>query len=298
MWYYWVLGAIIFLGVGTIVYLIVRKFPQLARLDVENLPFEKEYKKKKEILGKRIATREEQIKKGIAGSLSPVNRWWRKLQFQFRIYVGRIERLWHHEERLKKRSQPEKETVNEKKLEQLLQEGRRCLENAQLVEAEDMFIAAIKIDQHSTEAYRGLADTYFAKGALDEARQTYRFLLQLTPSDDAVMVKLADIAEAREHWEEAVAYYQQAAVINDSLSPRFYHLAELLLKLGQPEVAKEAILQAVELEPKNPKYLDLLIETVILSGDKNLALQAYEELRMVNPENQKLLSFKERINAM
>lgn len=279
-------------------YVVARKFPQLARLDVENLPFEKEHRKKREILGKRIATREERLKKGIVGSLSPVRKWWGRFQLQFRIYVGRIERLWHHEERLKKRSHPEKEEVNEKKVEQLLGEGKRSLENTQLAEAEALFIAAIKADQHSTEAYRGLADTYLAQGALDEARQTYQFLLHLTPTDDMVMVKLADIAELQEKWDEAVFYYQQAAVVNDSLSPRFYHLAELLLKLGQPEVAREAIVQAVELEPKNPKYLDLLIETVILSGDKNAALQAYEELRMVNPDNQKLVSFKERISGM
>ncbi|HLD60595.1 MAG TPA: tetratricopeptide repeat protein [Patescibacteria group bacterium] len=298
MWYYWIFATIIFLGIGVIVYVVARKFPQLARLDVENLPFEKEHRKKREILGKRIATREERLKKGIVGSLSPVRKWWGRFQLQFRIYVGRIERLWHHEERLKKRSHPEKEEVNEKKVEQLLGEGKRSLENTQLAEAEALFIAAIKADQHSTEAYRGLADTYLAQGALDEARQTYQFLLHLTPTDDMVMVKLADIAELQEKWDEAVFYYQQAAVVNDSLSPRFYHLAELLLKLGQPEVAREAIVQAVELEPKNPKYLDLLIETVILSGDKNAALQAYEELRMVNPDNQKLVSFKERISGM
>ena len=55
-------------------------------------------------------------------------------------------------------------------------------------------------------------------------------------------------------------------------------------------------IQAVELEPKNPKYLDLLIETVILCGDKDLAERAFNELRMVNPENQKLAVLRERIN--
>ena len=84
----------------------------------------------------------------------------------------------------------------------------------------------------------------------------------------------------------------------DSVSPRFYHLAELLLKVEQPEVAKESIVQAVELEPQNPKYLDLLTETAIICRDKDLALQSYNDLRGVNPDNQKLDGFKDRIDQL
>jgi hypothetical protein len=97
---------------------------------------------------------------------------------------------------------------------------------------------------------------------------------------------------------EAIACYQQAVVINDNLSPRFYHLAELLLKEKQPETALEAIESALDLEPKNPKYLDLLIEVAILLNDKKMAMDAYNELRLVNPENQKLDSFKSRIGEL
>ena len=82
------------------------------------------------------------------------------------------------------------------------------------------------------------------------------------------------------------------------MSPRFYRLAELLLQVKEPQTAREAILSAVALEPKNPKYLDLLIETAILAGDKNLALESFQELRLVNPDNQKLIQFKERIEKL
>ena len=63
-------------------------------------------------------------------------------------------------------------------------------------------------------------------------------------------------------------------------------------------MAKEAALQAVELEPQNPKYLDLLIETAIICGDKATAVRSLEELRLVNPDNQKLDSFRERITKI
>jgi hypothetical protein len=82
------------------------------------------------------------------------------------------------------------------------------------------------------------------------------------------------------------------------LSSRFYHLAELLIKADHPEIAKESIIQAVELEPKNPKYLDLMTETGILCGDKVLADTGFQELRLVNPQNNKLESFQARINDL
>ena len=126
-----------------------------------------------------------------------------------------------------------------------------------------------------------MGETYIAKKAYDEARQTFKFLLQLNKEDDAAMVKLAEIAEMQENWEEAIHYYEKAMIKNDSLSPRFYHIAELLLKVKQPEIAREAIVQAVELEPKNPKYLDLLLEIAIICGDKKLAQEAGMALKAI-----------------
>ena len=98
--------------------------------------------------------------------------------------------------------------------------------------------------------------------------------------------------------DEAISYYQQAALLGDTLAPRFFHLAELLLKVAQPETAKEAICSACELEPKNPRYLDLLIETAIICDDKLLAEKTWEDLRIVNPDNNKLSDFKERIDNL
>ncbi len=288
----------ILLGAAVAAVIIIRKFPQLSNLDIENLPAEREARKKREIIARRIEAQGSRIKKAWAKRLQPMLAILRKLQLRFRVYVGRIEKLLHHEERVRRKLAVPTDENKEQKILNIIQEGEVELKNEHLEQAEEFFIAAIKLDPKSVAAYRGLADTYLAKGSLDEARETYLFLLQLSPGNDSVMVKIADIAEQKGDLDKAISFYQQAAVINDSLSSRFYHLAELLLRVEQPEVAKEAILQAVELEPRNPKYLDLLIKIMILCGDKDLALQAYQELRLVNPNNQKLADFHERINAL
>lgn len=287
-----IIAALVVIG-----FLVIRKFPQLANLDLRNLPEEKIYQKKREIINKRIEKSSNLLKERFSKVLIPVGKIWGKLQLQFRIYVGKIERLLHHEQVLK--TKQKKETVSteesEQKIGELISAGEQQLAAGNHDKAEELFISAIKIDPKSTVAYRGLGDTYLAKNSVEEARQTYKFLIKMEPDDDSVLVKLAEIAENQGDLEEAIGYYQQAVLVNDSFSPRFYHLAELLVKVNQPQVAVESILQAVELEPQNPKYLDLLIEIAIICGNKDLALKAYGELRLVNPENQKLHSFKDRI---
>lgn len=288
---------IIIAALAVILFLVIRKFPHLANLDIQNLDEEKIYRKKKEIINKRIEKSSNVLREKIIKSLAPVGMLWRKFQLQFRIYMGKIERLLHHEQVLKTKQKKSVAGSEEsgQKITSLIQEGEQQLKAGNYDKAEEVFISAIKIDPKSAVAYRGLGDTYLAKNSIEEAMQTYKFLIRMEPDDDSVLVKLAEIAEGRGNLEEAIEYYQQAVLVNDSFSPRFYHLAELLVKVGQPQVAVESILQAVELEPQNPKYLDLLIEIAIICGNKELALKGYGELRLVNPDNQKLPSFKDRI---
>ncbi len=293
---------LVILGIGLLgmVFIVVRKFPQLANLDLENLPQEKLAKKKKEMVLRRVRAGHSRLMLSFLKLTKPVGKLWGSLQLKFRIYVGKIERLLHHEQRVKIKAelaQLPSEAVDSK-LTNLVAEGERDFQAGNLEKAEEFFIAAIKLDAKFAPAYRGLGDTYLAKGALPEAEETYQFLMQLTPKDDNAMVKISELLEKKGEIEKAINFLQQAVIVNDSLSSRFYHLTELLLRVNQPSVGKEAIVQAVELEPRNPKYLDLLVETGILCGDKDLAERGLRELRLVNPQNQKLESFQGRIHAL
>lgn len=298
---YWYIAPLIILGCCgfTILMMIVKKFPQLALLDVNHVPDEWQAQKKKELIAQRVAEESRKKFEHMAAKLTPVRRFWARLQLQFRIYFGRIQRLWLQEkakgitgDRVLRGQE------REAKLNELVQEAREHMRTEKYDLAEGLFIAAIKMSPNAPEAYRGLSETYLAKGSFAEARETYRFLLKILPGDDTIMVKLGDIAEQQGELDEAIGYYEQAVVANDAHSARFYHLAELLLRVKQPQIAKEALLPAVELEPKNPKYLDLLAEIAILCNDKPLAERALKELRMANPDNQKLESLRMRITGL
>lgn len=290
-----IIAAVLVIGV-----IVVRKFPFVANLDLENLTEEQEQRKKRELIDRRLLDRGREAGQNLQKTLSPIKKVWEFLQGKFRIYVGRIEKLLHYEELVKTRQKFRQTTVEErnKELSDLLLTAGAQLSEGNFDKAEELFIAMIKIDKKSAPAYRGLADTYFAKGAIDEAAQTYDFLARLTPNDDALFAKLSELAEEKNKINEAINYLERATTINDSLSPRFNRLAELYIKVGHPELALEAMRQAVELEPRNPKYLDFLAENAILCGDRKVAEKAYEDLRLVNPENQKLSELRAKIDKI
>jgi len=342
---------VLILSLGLVGHIIVSKFPQLRSLDVNSLPQEKEFRKKREIIDKRINEKGEKIKGKFEKYLKPLSKIWGKFQLKFRIYLGDIKRMMHHEEELKKEGEDkvvdekdnpdttstkvsgygasnemreektedqkasllvdrktvskilkkviskEKVTV-EDKIGAILQEAEKDFQMQNYEKAEEKFITVIKLDQTNPASYRGLADTYLALNSVEEARQTYKFVLQLEPDDDSVMVKMAEIADSQGDIEEAIEYYQKAVIVNNALAPRFYHLARLLHQIEQDDTARESILQAVELDADNLEYLDLLLQIAISIVDKNLAQDSYNELRALDPENKKLDSYKEKIEAI
>ena len=93
-------------------------------------------------------------------------------------------------------------------------------------------------------------------------------------------------------------FLKKSVLINDAVSARFAKLSNLLTQINQNAPALEAIKHAVFLEPQNPKYLDKLVETSIMVGDKKEAKEAYDKLRLANPENSKLSSFKDQISEL
>ncbi len=302
MHYYFIPLGLILICWGIIFVVIFKKFPQLAHLDVNNLPAEKEARRKKQIINQRIDEQSKTMQKAWLKRFEPFRKLWKIFQLKFRVYVGQVERLWRHEQ-VKEFSESlatnvDESNKNESRLSILLQEAQVSVSGGDFEKAEELFIAAIKIDQSSAEAYRGLADTYFARGAMEEAEQTYRFLHQLHPDDDRVMVKLGDIAESKGDFEQAIEYYQQAVIANDSIPRNFFHLAELFLKIKQPQIAKEALVAAVEIEPKNAKYLDLLVEIAVLCHDKLFATKILNDLRLLSPTNPKLENLRVKIEQI
>jgi tetratricopeptide (TPR) repeat protein len=281
------------------VVIIARKFSQLSLLDVANIPEVAVQKQKDGILKKRLLKQATLADAKRREMVRPIIQAWKNLQLKFRQYVGRLQTiiLEYHEKR--KKSEPREKRLKKKEdLRVVLQEGRFALEQKKLEEAEKKFLSAIRIDARNEEAYLGLGEVYWGQNNFSEAKETLKFLLQLNPQHEEAMVILGAIAEQEGKKDEAVEYYQQAVLLHDSRPALFAKLANLLQELDRLDAALEAIKQAVELEPQNPKYLDNKVELSVLCGNKKLAEESWRELRMTNPENQKLALWKEKIDQL
>lgn len=288
---------LILLSLAVIIFVIIRKFPQLSLLDVDSIPEVKMERKKEEILRKKVEDKMAGFGKRQEKFWRPIFQKLKEAQLVFRKYVGRVQKIVLDSERKLKK---QRTTTSEARVEAvtLLKEASVAVGQNDLELAEKKYIEAIRLNPKSQDAYFGLGGVYLEKGELDDAEEAFTYLTRLNSQHDGGLVKLAEIAEERGNIEKAIEYYEKSLLVEDGKATRFIKIAELMLSIDKVDTAQEAVKQAVELEPQNPKYLDMLVEVSIKCGDKQSAEESFQRLRMVNPENQKLDVLKERIGEM
>jgi len=262
----WIL---IILALIIILMVIFRKFPVLAILDVANIPGQKEAKFKKRIMEKRVA-------RDLARWSGWLGRIWLFFNKHFSAFLkSRQEQLQKikisYQSRLKM-PWPEKQ----KRLKQLLIAAEDLLRKENLEEAEKKLVAIISLDQKNLAAFFKLGDLYAKQKKWPEARETLIYALKL----------------ARQNKDE------EEAPPGLTLSELHFYLAEVEKEVENTAAALENIREALESEPNNPRYLDLIIDLSIMIKDKNLAEEYWQKLAAVNPENQKLGEWQESIEKL
>ncbi|MBP7992793.1 MAG: tetratricopeptide repeat protein [Candidatus Magasanikbacteria bacterium] len=298
MWYFIGIGIIALLSGIIMTWFIVRAWPKMTLLDVHKLPDVKESSKKDEILRRRVAEMEARKTKGMGVTKMWFIALWNSIQEKFRGSVDHLERTLLDEQRLPIEQVKMEPGERASQIRALLRDADTAFTGGGYEVAESAYIAVINLDGKNVAAYMGLGNVYLAEKHLTEARETFKFALHLDKGNEMAYVRLAEIAEGEGNLEAAVEYYEQAVLINDGIPTRYFKLYELLASLKQPETALTAIREALALDPQNPKYLDNFITASIIVGDKKLAEEGYQRLRLVNPENHKLSTFRERIKEM
>lgn len=294
--YFFLPFFIIILSLGVIIFILIRKFPEISLLQVDDLPEVKEGKKKNEFLKKQVKNKNKEKMAKQREAWQPMVKLWKNFQLFFRKYVGKTERKFFEQRVRKDREEHKASGQNvSQTVQTLIQEGQFAKDQGQLDTAEKKYIDAIRLEPKNKEAYKGLGDVYYDQNHFAEAKETYLFLLHLDRHDDGLLMRLGELEEEDGNTQKAIEYYEKAVLINDNFPARFAKISDLMESIGQNETALEAARQAVDLEPQNPKYLDNLIELAIICGNSNVAEKTFQQLRMVNPENKKLDAFKEKI---
>jgi tetratricopeptide (TPR) repeat protein len=248
-----------------VIAIVIRRLPQLAILDVENMPAEKEGKIKEQIIKKRL---ERDMMKWTARLFSFGKDLGKRFNFLFNWLdkLSSIKNKYREERHLAKISKHEKIAI-------LLTQAKEAIkreETADLNLAESKLIEVVSLDNKNLEAFMELADVYLKLKKYFEARQTYQYCLKL--------IEFKDDKRAE-------------AEINYSL----YVVNENLDNLDE---AWNNIIESLKIEPNNPRFLDAMLDLCILRKDKALAIETLARLEEVNPENNKVGEWKEKIENL
>ncbi len=249
--------VIIVVSLAFIIFIIVRKFPVLAAIDIGSIKSEQEAAKKEEIIASRLERKITGFGNFLSKVFSPLGEFFKNI---FKKVHGRARSL--EAEYVKKKDKEASSPAEiEQKIKSLFFLVEELVKEKKFDEAEQKCIEIISFDHKNTDAYKKLGFIYLEQKNYNNAEETFAHILKLIPDDVETLIDLGLLLKQRDEKEKALQSFSRA----------------------------------VEIEPTNPKNLDFLIEISIMVGNKGLASKTLEKLKEVNPENQKLEELEERI---
>ena len=274
-----ILIAIIAVSLAVVIYVIARKLPYLKSLDVDTVPEEQAAKVRDRILLERL--KRAGVKTGQFYDMH-IASWTANLGNMRKRLINRLYAL-------EKKYQKEESQTNvligrelENKIKSMLDEAEDLVKQEKYNEAEKQLIEIISLDVQNASAYERLFDIYIATKEYKQALQTEQFLLKLALKKN----------------KQKTGQKQQSASNVLRLADVYINLGDVNKLLGKNDDAFENFQKALEVEPNSPKNLDKNLEMSIILKQKALALDLLKRLEEVNPKNQKLREYGERIEAL
>lgn len=252
----WILVIITLLVMA---FILIRKFPALAILDVANIPEEKAAKFKDKLIQERVK-RDVSRWTGLFGRLYLFTT--KRLLTFIRSGQARLKKIRNANLSIWKIPGRDKD----KKIQELFREAEELLKKEKADVAEEKLVEIASLDQKNLAAFFTLGNLYQRQKKWPEARQTFEYALKL----------------ARHH--------PGLAGGGVSVTPQeiYFSLATVAKEVGELDLALDHIREALEIEPNSPRYLDLILDLSIMGKDQALAQESWNKLAAANPENNKL----------
>ncbi|MFA5189066.1 MAG: tetratricopeptide repeat protein [Patescibacteria group bacterium] len=256
---------VILISLAIIVSIVFKKLPLLAGFDISSIPKEKEAETRTKIMEERMARKFKVFYNKIKPFFKIIANFGQR---KINLLTEKI-KAW--EEKYKTAKPPKEALMTkdefqtlEKKIESQLEAAQDLINQESYQEAEKIYLEILSLEPKNIPAYRGLANLYFVQKQYLEAKQTYQHVIKLNKKDSSSYFALAEILYETEDYNNALSVLQTA----------------------------------LNLEPNNPRYLDLFITISILVKDKELARQSLAKLIEVNPDNAKISEFAEQIKTL
>lgn len=252
--------VIVVVSLVGIIFIIVRKFPVLASIDVSSIKSEQEAARKEKIIALRLERKILGAGKFFGRLFMPVGR---TLKIFFKNIYNKVS-AWEKNYAQKREAKPAAADEIGQKIKTLFFSVDELLQGGKTSEAEKKCIEIVALDHKNILAYKKLGAIYLEQRNYENARATFEHILKLKADDVETLIDLGNL-------------YKQ---------------------LGENGKALPIFERVVVLEPTNPKNLDFLIEISIIVGNKELAAESLKKLKEANPENQKLAEFEAKIAAL
>jgi len=270
MIYYIIPLIIIVVSLGWIIFLVIKKFPGLAAINIESIAKEKEIKVKNRIMIERLTRGFFEFKKFMNSVFGPL----------LQSLVANITQAYQKAMDLEKsnlKNQPLKKIDIHQEVTEKLSSAREYLAEKDLAKTEEICISILELDKKNIETYEILEEIYLSDRDYKKARETSRYLVKL-------------LAKETEKTENSDTRH--------CLANTYADLGYIYQLEHRNTLALANFQKAVDLEPVNPRFLDLLLKISIILKNKNLAKQVFNNLKTADPENQKLEELREEIHNL
>ena len=287
-----VIGIIATIAGAYLIWTVIgKKFPQLKLIDLKTLAKERHAQVKSRIMKDRFDRSMGELSKRSSTVATGLRE---KIGAKYR---GLYDKLKTMEAEAEAQSPPAPD-VRDSRIARLMADAESAFEDDRPEDAEKKYIDVLRLDPHSVDAYRGLAEVYIELKSYDQARETLEFLLKLNKDDDRAFERLGAIEVFKGNFRQAEERFLSSIALAGNVASHRVQLAKVYLQTGEEKKAWDQFKLALASEPYNPKYLDYFLEVSILIGDAEAAEEALNALEAANPDNAKLEGFRERVNDL
>jgi tetratricopeptide (TPR) repeat protein len=270
---------LILASLSVIIVIIVRKFPVLANLDLEEVQAEREINFKEQIISNRLKRGYFKYQSRIVGIIKPIGfgisnffQWFYNKLIDFRDNYNNKE---------------DDSVAPEERVNILFSQTEEQIKNEEYDKAEKTLIEIIGLDSKNIKAFKELGQVYYTRKDFNEAKQTYLHALKLLENGTSQVTSALNGVQEDGNNE-----------INSDIASIYFNITLINKAMEDFLEALKNINNALKIEPNNPRYLDTKLEISIINKDRVSALDAFEKLVEVNPENQKLDELKTMVDEL
>lgn len=148
-----------------------------------------------------------------------------------------------------------------------------------------LFESAIKLESDNKWYLLEMAETKQSLGKYDDAVSFYSKAIDLDPKDREIYKKMARNQEYANDFQGAVKTYDELEKWSGIEEEISFKKMDHYLMLGKNDQAEKELLNLIEYNPDEIRYMGMLAEFYTGIGKKEEALVQYEKMRSLEPNN-------------